>query len=142
MENKEYVEDAYPYLLENKKNIIFKRYDNTIKKVMIHNSLRKDELYSLANNYKINRYADIILYYHDKSLEENESSIKDIEAGAEIFIFEELKGIDSNYYNEYLKRHSNEQLINILFNYNGKLQKTLRLSLLQRKKQIRTNLLT
>ena len=128
MENKEYIEDAFPYLYENKKNIIFKRYDNTIKKVIIPNSLRKDELYSLANKYKINRYSDIILYYHNKSLEDNESTIKDIEAGAEIFIFEELTGIDSNYYNEYLKKHNNKKLINIVFDYNG-LQKTLRFSL-------------
>ena len=129
MDVKEYVEDAYPYILENKKNIIFKRYDNSIKKVMIPNSLRKNELYSLANNYKLNKYADIVLYYNNMTLNEDESSINDIEAGAEIFIYEELTGIVSNYYNEYLKEHSNEQLINILFFYNGKLQKNLTLSL-------------
>ena len=129
MDGNEYVEDAYPYILENKKNIIFKRYDNSIKKVMIPNSLRKNELYSLANNYKLNKYADMVLYYNNMILSEDESSINDIMAGTEIFIFEELNGIDSNYYNEYLKKHSNDRLINILFMSNNTVQKTFRISL-------------
>ena len=62
-------------------------------------------------------------------LSEDESSINDIMAGTEIFIFEELNGIDSNYYNEYLKKHSNDRLINILFISNSAVQKTFRISL-------------
>ena len=84
----ETIEDVYPYILENKKNITFIRYDNTIKKVMVPNSLRKNELYSTANFYKLNRYADIILSYNGLTLNEDESSINDINAGADIYIIE------------------------------------------------------
>ena len=37
------------------------------------------------------------------------------------YIYEELTCIDSNYYNEYLKKHSNERLINIIFKVSKKL---------------------
>ena len=51
---------------------------------MIQNSLRKSELNSLANNYKLNKYANIVLYYKNMSLNKDESSINDIMAGKEI----------------------------------------------------------
>ena len=127
---KEEIEDVYPYILENKKTINFKRYDNTIKKVKIPKSLRKNELYSTANYFKINKYADILyLTYNNLNLDRDESSINDIIDGAEIFIIEELKGIESNYYQNYLKKYDNKDLINILFYQNSQLSKTLRLSL-------------
>lgn len=44
----------------------------------IQNSLRKSGLYSLATNYKLNKYADIVLYYKNMSLNEDESTIYDI----------------------------------------------------------------
>ena len=136
IKGKEEIEDVYPYILEDKKTINFKRYDNTIKKVKIPNSLRKNELYSTANYFKINKYADILyLTYNNLNLDRDESSINDIIDGAEIFIIEELKGIESNYYKNYLKNHDNENLINILFVQSSRLPKTLTFSLtLQLKK--------
>ena len=130
IKGKEEIEDVYPYILEDKKIINFKRYDNTIKKVKIPKSLRKNELYSTANYFKINKYADILyLTYNNLNLDRDESSINDIIDGAEIFIIEELKGIESNYYKNYLKNHDNENLINILFVQSGPLPKTLTFSL-------------
>ena len=127
---KETIEDVYPYILEDKKIIKFKRYDDTIKKVKIPISLRKNELYSTANYYKINKYADILfLSYNNLNLEKDESSINNIIDGAEIFIMEELKGIESNYYQNYLKKYNDKDLITILFYQNYCLSKSLRFSL-------------
>ena len=112
-------EDVYPYIEEDKKNIIFKRYDDSIKSVKIPKSLRKNELYSTANKYKKYKYADILsLSLNGRNLNKDESSIDDINDGSEIYIIEELKDVDSEYYKNYLKEHDKEELITIIFNYN------------------------
>ncbi len=109
-------EDVYPYIEEDKKNIIFKRFDNSIKKVKIPKSLRKNELYSTANKYKKYKYADILsLSLNGRNLDKDESSIDDINDGSEIYIIEELKDVDSEYYKNYLKEHDKEELITIIF---------------------------
>ena len=140
----EIVEDAYPYIKEDKKNIIFKRDDNSIKKVKIPKSLRKNELYSTANKYKKYKYADILsLSLNGRNLDKDESSIDDINDGSEIYIIEELKDVDSEYYTKYLKKHDNEPLITILFHsvnntinlrfsYNTKIQEMLKIYLFLR----------
>ena len=121
-------EDVYPYIEEDKKNIIFKRDDNSIKKVKIPKSLRKNELYSTANKYKKYKYADILsLSLNEINLNKDESSIDDINDGSEIYIIEELKDIDFEYYKKYLKEHDKEELISIIFNYND-LKRTFRFS--------------
>ena len=80
-------EDVYPYIEEDKKNIIFKRFDNSIKKVKIPKSLRKNELYSTANKYKKYKYADILsLSLNGRNLDKDQSSIDDINDGSEIYI--------------------------------------------------------
>lgn len=113
------VEDVYPYISEDKKIIKFTRYDNTIKKVKIPNSLMKNELYSTANFYKLNRWADILLSYNNLNLENDDSSIDDIIDGAEILIIEQVKDIEQDYYINYLENHKNEKLLNILFCYSN-----------------------
>ena len=127
-------EDVYPYIEEDKKNIIFKRYDDSIKSVKIPKSLRKNELYSTANKYKKYKYADILsLSLNGRNLDKDESSIDDINDGSEIYIIEELKDVDSEYYKNYLKEHDKEELkiylflrnipekykINYIFSYNA-----------------------
>ena len=140
----EIVEDAYPYIKEDKKNIIFKRFDNSIKKVKIPKSLRKNELYSTANKYKKYKYADILsLSLNGRNLDKDESSIDDINDGSEIYIIEELKDVDFEYYTKYLKKHDNEPLItivfhsvnntiNLRFSYNTKIQEMLKIYLFLR----------
>ena len=125
----EEIEDVYPYIIEEKKNIIFIRYDNSIKKIKIPNSLRKNELYYTASLYKLQKYSDILLSYNTLTLKEDESSINDIPEGSEIYIIEELKDIDSEYYKKYLENHKNEMKINVRFESNKGIEKNLVLAL-------------
>ena len=115
----------------------------SIKKVKIPKSLRKNELYSTANKYKLYKYADILsLSLNGRNLDKDESSIDDINDGSEIYIIEELKDVDSEYYTKYLKKHDNEPLITILFHsvntinlrfsYNTKIQEMLKIYLFLR----------
>ena len=124
----EIIEDVYDYIIEEKKNIIFIRYDNSTKKVKIPNSLRKNELYLTANLYKLNKYSDITLSRNNLNLSADESSISDIPEGSEIYIIEELD-VDSQYYKNYLKKHENETKINISFETNEGRRRNLSLTL-------------
>ena len=121
----ETIEDVYPYITDEKKNITFIRYDNSTKKVKIPKSLRKNELYSTANLYKIHKYSDILLSYNGLTLNEDESLINDIPEGSEIYIIEELKDIDSQYYKKYLEKHNNEKKISILFETDNGLMRNM-----------------
>jgi hypothetical protein len=129
MNKTEEIEDVYPYIIEEKKNIIFIRYENSTKKVKIPKSLRKNELYSTAKLYKLNKYSDIILSYNSVNLNDDESLIDDIPEGSEIYIIEELKNIDSQYYKKYLEKHSTEKQINIIFEREDHSMKNLRFTL-------------
>ena len=117
--------DEYPYILEEKKIIKFIRYDNTIRNVKIPISLKKNELYSTANNYKLRRFSDIILSHKNISLNKDESSINEIKEGDEIYIIEELKEIDSTYYKKYLEKHQNDKKINVNFEKTDGLKKNM-----------------
>ena len=107
--------DEYPYILEEKKTIKFMRDDNTIIRVKIPISLKKNELYSIANNYKLRKFSDITLSHKNIILNDDDSSINEIEKEDEILIIEELEGINAAYYKTYLEKHKNDKLINIYF---------------------------
>ena len=107
--------DEYPYILEEKTIIKFIRDDNTIRRVKIPISLKKNELYLIANNYKLREFSDIILSHKNTILNNDDSSINQIKLGDEIYIIEELEGIDAGYYKKYLEKHKNDKLININF---------------------------
>ena len=107
--------DEYPYILEEKKTIKFMRDDNTIIRVKIPISLKKNELYLIANNYKLRKFSDIILSHKNIILNNDDSSINEIEKEDEILIIEELEGIDPAYYKKYLEKHKGDRLINIKF---------------------------
>ena len=107
--------DEYPYILEEKTIIKFIRDDNTIRRVKIPISLKKNELYLIANNYKLREFSDIILSHKNTILNNDDSSINEIEKEDEILIIEELEGIDPAYYKKYLEKHKNDKLININF---------------------------
>jgi hypothetical protein len=108
--------DVYPYIKENKKNIIFSRINNSNILVKIPISLRYNELYSTARKYRINIYSDIKLFYKNQILNEDESTIDNILDNDIIYIYETLEGIDPSYYNLYLYQHNNEKQFNIIFN--------------------------
>ena len=108
--------DVYPYILEEKKILILVRNDQTKIKIKIPISLRKNELYITAEQFKINKYSDIKLFYKNKILNNDETNIYDIINGDEVIIFEEFEEIyDQDYYQNYLIKYKNGNLINITF---------------------------
>jgi len=121
--------DAYPYIKENKKNIIFSRINNSNVLVKMPVSLRYNELYLTAEKYKVNIYSDITLIYKNEILNEDESKIDNILDNDIIYINETLEGIDPSYYNLYTSQHMNEKLINILFDLGTKQNKVIRFTL-------------
>ena len=113
--NQEIIKE-FPDIKEERKIIIFKRNDNSKKIISIPVSLKKNELYLIANKYKKNEYSKIYLYNNKTILEDDESNINDILNGEEIYIVEQLK-VDETYYDNYLKKHSGENLLNIVFDF-------------------------
>ena len=108
--------DVYPYILEKKKILVLVRNDETKKKIKIPISLRKNELYITVEQFKINRYSEMKLFYKNKILNNDESSIDDIYNGDEINIIEEFKGnFDLSYLENNPSKYNKENLINITF---------------------------
>jgi hypothetical protein len=119
-------EDVYPYIEEDKKHIIFSRNDGKKYKVKIPCSLRNNELYSTANKFKSNKYLFIKLYYKNQLLKENdEFSLNSILNGEEIQIVEDFDEFDLSYYNKYLSKNKNKNLLNIIFHFTSSKPKTM-----------------
>lgn len=107
-------EDVYDYIKEEKKKIIFINVlNNDSIKVLVPNSLRKNELYFTAEKYKKYIHSDIQLYHKERFMNSDETTIDCIEEGDEIKIIEQLHGVDFSYYDLYLLKHKNEPKINI-----------------------------
>lgn len=106
----------FPDIKEEQKILTLIRKDNSKKIISIPISLKKNELYLIANKYKINRFSKIYLYKNDSILKDDESNINDIKNGEEIYIIEQLN-VDETYYKNYLKKHNNRKLLNIIFDY-------------------------
>ena len=113
--NQEIIKE-FPDIKEERKIIVFKRNDNSKKIISIPVSLKKNELYLIANKYKTNKFSKIYLYNNKTILEDDESNINNILNGDEIYIVEQLK-VDETYYDNYLKKHIGENLLNIFFDF-------------------------
>ena len=112
----DYYEDRFSYIKEDRKKIKFIRVlDNKLFKVKVPCSLRKNELYYTANNYKMFEFSKMQLFHKKGFLNEDETSIDCINDDDEIKIIEEIDGVDFSYYEVYLSKHKNEPKINIFF---------------------------
>ena len=104
-------EDIFPYINEEKINIIFITFNNQIIKLKIPTSLTKNELYYTAANYKrIDLTKDIKLYHNKKLLDNDESSINSISNYDIIVIIEPI-----NFDNSHLLNYNNSNIINLKF---------------------------
>ena len=115
-------ENIYPYIKGNRKKIIFINSNNESKIVKIPISLRKNEIYSIAEKYKSSEYYEIIQLMHNNILLENDdSSIDCILDGDSIKIMEFLD-CDLSYYDSLILKHKNSPIIkNITFQTETKL---------------------
>jgi hypothetical protein len=110
-------EDLYPYIKGERKEIIFVNSTNVSKIVKIPISLRKNDIYAIAEKYKSSEYYEIIqLNHNNKKLENDDSSIDCILNGDSIKIIEFLD-CDTSYIDSLLLKHKNSPIIhNIKFN--------------------------
>ena len=104
-QQKNYI-DIFPYIKEDKKEIIFITSDNKLEYIKIPKSLRKNELYYSANRFKNFKYSDIKLFHKNNLLENDDSSIDNISINDSIKIVEELD-VDLSYYNSLLEKYKN-----------------------------------
>ena len=70
--NYEKSENIYPYIKGERKEIIFINSTNEIKIVKIPISLRKNEIYSIAESYKSSYYYEIKQLIHNNKILEND----------------------------------------------------------------------
>lgn len=113
--------DEYPEIKEEeKKLIIFSNNDKKKIKVKIPKSFRSNELYSIAEKYKMYKYSDIQLFHNEVYLNNKEIPIDKIQDGDEIVIAENLESINSSYYKEYNDgKYRNKPKINVIFTFLG-----------------------
>ena len=110
-------QDCYPNNKELKKYIYFIRnIDDQRIGVKIPFSLKSEELYQAAENYKLYKYSDLKLFYKNNYLKEDKTPIGLIIDGEEINIVEELDDIDFTY-QSYLSKNANNKKINIIFSF-------------------------
>ena len=110
--------DAYPYIKEEKKLIIFERNDKKQFKVKIPSSLRNNELYFTAIKYKINEYSEMELFHKNNLLENDDSPIDDFSEDKIVIIVEFLDELKDSYYiKEYLPTLNKNDIINIIFKF-------------------------
>ena len=69
-------ENLYPYIKGERKKITFINSNNKMHIVKIPKSLRKNDIYSIAEKYKSSPYSEIAkLMHNNKDLENDDSSI-------------------------------------------------------------------
>ena len=101
------IKDIYPYIKGPKKVIIFINSDNNSQMLKIPIFLTKNELYSIAEEFKCYKYSDIIqLNHNNKILNNDDSSIDLILNGNSIKIIED---------NSLFLKYNNSKKINIMF---------------------------
>ena len=105
-------DDIYPEIKEDKINIIFILSNNTRKYIKIPSTLRKNELYLVAERFRNIKYSDISLYYKNQLLNNDESTIEFISDGDSIKM-DEILDVDLNYYNSLLSQKLSKDLNNI-----------------------------
>ena len=106
-------EDIFPYIKENKKNITFITSKNEYKNIKVPYSLRKDEIYSLAERFKCNKYSEIKLFHNNELLPNDDSFIDCLSNGDFIKIKEDLD-IEPFYYNSLIEKYKKFPKIRII----------------------------
>jgi len=118
-QNQEIIYDnIYFEIKEDKINVIFILSNNTRKYIKIHSSLRKNELYLVAESFRNIKYSDIALYYKNQLLNNDESTIEFISDGDPIKM-DEILDADLNYYNSLLSKKPSKYLYNITLEINS-----------------------
>ena len=96
-EEEEIYEDIYSELKEPKKCLYFIRNEDGKRfRIKIPCSLKNDELYPTAEEFKLYKYSDLKLFHKNKYLKEDETPIDYISDGDEINIIEEFHDININ----------------------------------------------
>ena len=102
--------DEFPEINEPKNCIYYIRNDDGKRfGILIPYSLKSDELYPIAEKYKLHKYSDLKLFYKNNYLREDETPIGHISFGDEINIVEEFSDIDFTYYQSYLSRNNKKK---------------------------------
>ena len=121
--------DAYPYIKEKKKLIIFERNDKKQVRVKVPLSLRNNELYFTAIKYKINEFSDMDLFHDNNVLKNDDSPIDNISDGDKVIIAEILDEFNnSDYEKEYLPNLNINDIINIIFKFSSGKKKPMTFS--------------
>ena len=109
-------EDYFSYIKNEKITIKFINSSYIVFKVKIPKGISKLELYSIARLYKFLHFSKELLIYNNKILEEDESSIDDINDGDYIIIIDFRNYPDDSYYNYLQKKYQKGDIINIRIN--------------------------
>ena len=105
-------EDIYPYIKESKKEIILVTSDDKRKRILIPESLRKNELYYTSTKFRCHEFSEIKLYHNTVFLHNDDTSIECISNG-DIIKINEYLDIDSSFYKTLLLKYKNSKMINI-----------------------------
>ena len=105
-------EDIYPYIKDPKKEIIFVTSDFKRKRVLIPESLRKNELYYTSERFRCHKYSEIKLLHNTEILDNDDTSIECI-SNQDIIKINESLDVDTSFYESLLLKYKNFDGINI-----------------------------
>jgi hypothetical protein len=106
-------DDPLHYIEEEKIIIKFINRDKVLYNVQIPVSINKNDLYSIAQNYKSFYLTKILLIHNNSILDRDESSINIIANGDTIIIVEDRYYQDNSYYNSLQENNNIEHMINV-----------------------------
>ena len=109
--------ELLPYIHEEKKIIKFINSNKMLYNIKIPCSIKKSDLYGIAELYKGLTLSNIILIHNNNILNNDESSIEDISNGDSIIIIEDRIYPDNSYYLSIQKKYknNNRNQINVVF---------------------------
>jgi len=105
-------EDIYPYIKEPKKEIILVTSDLKRKRILIPDSLRKNELYYTSTKFRRYKYSEIKLFHNTILLDDDDTSIEGISNG-DIIKINEYLDVDTSFSETLLLKYKNSERINI-----------------------------
>jgi len=108
-------EDIYPYIKDPKKEIIFVTSDLKKKRVLIPESLRKNELYYTSERFRCHQYSEIKLLHNTEILDNDDTSIECI-SNQDIIKINESLDVDTSFYESLLLKYKNSDGISIHLN--------------------------